>query len=569
MAAIRISLAQINTIVGDIAGNSKRIVNYIKKAKNLRSDIVVFPELTLSGYPPEDLLLKPHFNQKNIHYLTQIKEATDSILAIVGLPLPEQASLFNACAFLYNKKILGFYRKICLPNYGVFDEMRYFKPGGKIVILDFTEDIKIGVNICEDIWVADGPDKYQSTQGQANIIINISASPYHAQKLHERERLLSQRAKEDAAFVVYCNLVGGQDELVFDGASMAFATDGSLIARARQFEEDLLTFDLDCATSRLKLKPAGLKPELSLEHIRTSHVLRKRAAVKNRIEKPFSPIEEIYSALMLGLRDYVYKNGFKQVILGLSGGIDSAAAATIAVDALGKNNVKAISMPSAYSSEGTKADALKLAKSLGIELHVLPIDNILKHYLTLLRRPFGNKKRDITEENLQARIRGTILMAFSNKFNYLVVTTGNKSELSTGYCTLYGDTAGGFALLKDVPKMMVYKLCRFRNEKAGKKLIPESIFERVPTAELKKDQTDQDTLPAYPVLDEIIDEYIEKDNSAAEIIKKGFEKTLVRRVVAMIDRSEYKRRQYAVGVKITPKSFGRDRRMPITNRFVE
>ena len=537
MNNIRVSLAQINTTVGDLAGNSEKIIQYIDKARELNSDIVVFPELALSGYPPEDLLLKPHFITKNRQYLNKIIEQTESIFVIVGFPYQEKGKLYNAAALINNKKLVGIYKKIFLPNYGVFDEVRYFSPGDECPVINFGKGRKIGINICEDIWHSEGPQRAQAAYGKAKIIINISASPYHMNKLDLRQTVLRKIAGENKTFVFYCNSAGAQDELVFDGASMVYDDKGRLIARAKQFEEDLLTVDIDCAT--------------------------------NRIERNFSLLEEVYSALVLGFSDYVKKNGFKKIVLGLSGGIDSALVAALAVDALGKDNVVALTMPSKYSSSRTLNDAKKLAKNLGIKLYVIPIKKLHKAYLETFSGPFKGTKPNITEENIQARIRGNILMAFSNKFGWLVVTTGNKSELSVGYCTLYGDTAGGFALIKDIPKTLVYKLSEYKNKKEGKELIPKSIFVRPPTAELKKNQTDQDTLPPYGELDKIIDEYVEKDRSLASIVKTGIEKDVAKKIISMIDRNEYKRRQSPMGIKITSKSFGRDRRMPITNKFYE
>ncbi|MEW6008756.1 MAG: NAD+ synthase [Candidatus Omnitrophota bacterium] len=566
MKTLRITLAQINSAVGDINGNCQKIINCINKAKTFKSDLIVFPELALSGYPPEDLLLRPKFIQTNRQYLEEVIKATDSIFAIVGFPYFYKYKLFNAAAIIYQKKLIGVYKKMHLPNYGVFDEMRYFKPGDKALVLEFSKGLKIGVNICEDIWQEKGPAQIQSQAGKAKIIINISSSPYFAQKLALRQNLLSKRAKENRCFIAYCNLVGGQDELVFDGASMVFDAKGKLIAQAKQFQEDLLTVDIDIAS--LTSATRSFRKNLPLEYVNIrAKINDKPNTFFSRKEKTLGRLEEIYAALVLGLKDYCGKNGFRQVVLGLSGGIDSALVVTIAVDALDRDNVVAISMPSMYSSEGTKSDAKKIADNLGIKLHIIPIDSLYKEYLASLRKPFAKTKSNIAEENIQARIRGNILMAFSNKFGSLVVTTGNKSELSTGYCTLYGDTAGGFAILKDVPKTLVYKLARFRNK--IEEVIPESIFKRAPSAELKRNQTDQDTLPAYSTLDAIIDLYIEKDKSISDIIKRGFNKNLVKRTASMIDKSEYKRRQYAVGVKITPKAFGRDRRMPITNMFKE
>lgn len=572
MKILRVALGQINTIVGDIKGNSAKIIGYIKAAKALQADIIVFPELAVSGYPPEDLLLRLKFIQECNKALKKIVAATDGIIAIVGLPLLEKKNVFNAAAVIHNNKILGFYKKIHLPNYGVFDEMRYFAPGDTATVISLRPNFRIGINICEDIWHPDWPLRGQCALGRARLIINISSSPYFAQKLSLRQNLLSLRAKENKAFVFYCNLVGGQDELVFDGASMAFSPSGKLIARARQFKEDLLIVDLDSSCPDLKVNRASEKFDVEnrIRNIKVPFQARnKTIPVLRRTERASTPLEEIYSALVLGLKDYCYKNSFKRVVLGLSGGIDSALVAAIVVDALGRENCFALSMPSMYSSKGTKSDAKLIAQNLGIKSWVIPINSIYKKYLEVLKPVFDDKKRDITEENIQARIRGNILMAFSNKFGSLVVTTGNKSELSVGYCTLYGDTVGGFALIKDVPKTLVYKLAEYRNELSRSKLFPETVFKRPPSAELKKNQKDQDSLPAYSILDEIVDAYIEKDKAVSEIVKKGINRNTACRVASMIDNSEYKRRQYAVGVKITPKAFGRDRRMPITNRFVE
>lgn len=563
----RICLAQINTTVGDIEGNSKKIIEYINKAKWISADIVVFPELSLCGYPPEDLLLKPHFIKRNEKYLKRVIRSSDSIFSVVGFPYQHQGKLFNGAALIYNRKLYGVYKKVYLPNYGVFDEMRYFKPGGTYPVITLADGIRIGVNICEDIWYPDGPQRTQAIVGKANIIINISSSPYYAQKINTRQKTLSQRARENSAFIFYCNSVGGQDELVFDGASMVFDRNGRVIARAKQFEEDFLIVDVDYSNFGIDTRQ---KKSKDVEYINMPFVSRAKDSFKpRRIEQLLKPLDEIYMALTVGLRDYVTKNGFKKIVLGLSGGIDSALVAALACDALGQENVIAVSLPSMYSSKGTKLDAKRLAKNLGIKLLVIPINNIYKGYLKTLTKPLRGTKSNITEENIQARIRGNLLMALSNKFGWLVVTTGNKSELSVGYCTLYGDTAGGFALIKDVPKTVVYKLAQFRNAKEKKEFIPKNIFLRAPSAELKKGQTDQDTLPPYPKLDKIIDAYIERDKSASWIIDKGLSKQVVKNIISMIDRNEYKRRQSPIGIKITPKAFGKDRRMPITNKFYE
>jgi len=572
MKNLRICLAQINPIVGDLKGNSKKIISFIGEARNRKADIVVFPELCLSGYPPEDLLLKPHFIRDNETELNKIIRASKSIFSIVGFPYLDKGRLFNAAAMINNGRLVDVYKKVFLPNYGVFDEKRYFTNGETCNVVDFGSEFRIGVNICEDIWHADGPQRIQALQGGARAIINISASPYHSGKIEEREVELSRRAKENHAYIFYCNLTGAQDELVFDGGSLVFDNKGRLLARAKQFSEDLLSVDLSLDYLKfalpIKRKACTCLPISSLKVSSLPEIKEKEwISTENRIEDKLKLPDEIYSALVMGAKDYVLKNNFKKVVLGLSGGIDSALTAVLAVDALGKDNVIALTMPSEFSSAGTKNDAKEVAKRLGIKLISVPIGNIYKKYLSSLKNPFKGYKLNITEENIQARIRGNLLMAFSNKFGWLVLTTGNKSEISTGYCTLYGDMAGGFAVLKDVPKGLVYELSRFRNTQGKKAVIPESVFTRPPTAELRKGQKDQDTLPPYPLLDKIIDLYIEKDMSLEEIVKKGLNRKIVTKVVSMIDGNEYKRRQAPPGIKITPKAFGRDRRMPITNHF--
>lgn len=538
---MKIALAQINTTVGDIAGNADKIISYIKRARDENADIVVFPELALSGYPPEDLLLKKSFLKKNKTYLERIIDGSGSIFVVVGFPDYDKRGTFNAAALIYDKRLIDIYRKIILPNYGVFDEKRYFQPGGMVPVIPFGKSIKFAVNICEDIWHPWGPHRTAALSGKAKLIINISASPYHAGKILERQRMLKDRAVKNRIFVSYCNLVGGQDELVFDGGSLIFSPHGELIARARQFEEDFIVADLD--------------------------ISQKGKKSKARTQRLLEPVEEVYNALVLGLRDYVHKNGFKKVVFGLSGGIDSSLTAAISCDALGRDNVIALSMPSRFTSAQTMRDTKKLADNLKIKLIILPIDKIFRSYLLTLKKGFKGKRPDVTEENLQARIRGGILMAFSNKFGWLVVATGNKSEVSVGYCTLYGDTVGGFGVIKDVPKTLVYRLAEYINKKANFDAIPKSVIARAPTAELRFGQKDQDILPPYPMLDRILDAYVQKDRSKDDIIKLGFNKKIVNKVISMVDRNEYKRRQSPPGVKITPKAFGKDRRMPIVNRF--
>ena len=537
---MRLAIAQINATVGAVRANADKIINYILKAQDGRADIVIFPELALCGYPPEDLLFKESFLSDNRTHLRRVIDASRNIFTVVGFPEYKGGARYNAAALIYNKNLIGIYRKITLPNYGVFDEKRYFKSGNEVPVIPFTEGARLSVNICEDIWHPQGPQKIAASLGKAKIIINISASPFHAGKMLQREKMLKERAVRNSVFVCYCNLVGGQDELIFDGGSLMVGPNGDVIARAKQFEEDLLIADLDTKSSK---KSIGRK------------------------ERPLVLHEEVYSALGLGLRDYVVKNNFKKVVLGLSGGIDSALAAAISCDSLGRENVIGLSMPSKFTSKGTKRVTRKLAENLGIRLITLPIGRVYKTYMAVFKQMFEGRKRDITEENLQARIRGNILMAFSNKFGWLVVTTGNKSEISVGYCTIYGDMAGGFAVIKDIPKTMVYKLARLVNRKAGFDLIPNFIIDRAPTAELKYGQKDRDVLPPYSMLDGILDAYVEKDKSKEDIVRLGFNKKIVDKVISMVDKNEYKRRQSPPGVKIRPKAFGRDRRMPIVNKF--
>ena len=537
---MRIGLAQINTTVGAIKDNADKIIGYIQKAQKRGAEIVVFPELALSGYPPEDLLLKEDFLDKCKLELKRIIKASKSIFTVVGFPHYEKNCVFNAAALIYDGKLIDVYKKIILPNYGVFDERRYFCPGGTIPIIPFGKNMKIGISICEDIWHPVGPHTMAAKEGKAKVIINISASPYHKGKILERQKMLKKTALKNKIFICYANLTGGQDELVFDGGSLIFGPDGTLLARAKQFEEELLLADLDV-----------MKPKYSI----------------GRVHNLLKPLEEIYKALALGVKDYVGKNGFKKVVLGLSGGIDSALTAKICCDALGSENVVGVSMPSKFTSKETKKDASDLANTFGIKLITMPIKSIYSTYLADLKKEFKNKKSNIAEENLQARIRGNLLMALSNKFGWLVVSTGNKSEISVGYCTLYGDMVGGFAVLKDVPKTMVYELARYVNKMEQCECISQSIIKRPPTAELKKGQKDQDTLPPYNTLDKILDLYIEHDMSREDIIKSGFKKKTVNKIISMVDKNEYKRRQSPPGVKITPKAFGKDRRMPITSVF--
>jgi NAD+ synthase (glutamine-hydrolysing) len=540
-STLRIAIAQINSIVGDLEGNSRKIIQFARMADEAEADIVCFPELALTGYPPEDLLLKNKFVVDNLKSLKQLSKAINNITVITGFVDKLGPCLYNAAAIISGEKVRGVYHKMLLPNYGVFDEKRYFSVGKKPLVWRLGS-LTFGVNICEDIWFDHGPAKLQAAKG-AKLILNINASPYHMGKIKERERVLRKQAKSNRLIIAYTNLVGGQDELVFDGQSMVIDSSGKVLARAESFKEDLLILDLPLPGPEVKPRPTF--PRIQV--------------------KKLGEAEEVYRALTLGLRDYVSKNGFQKVLIGLSGGIDSALVAALAADALGADNVRCVFMPSRFSSLDSKEDAGALAKNLGITLLDIPIEEMFKSYLSALDPHFAGKEKNIAEENLQARIRGNILMALSNKFGWIVLTTGNKSEMSTGYATLYGDMAGGFAVIKDVPKGLVYKLCHYRN--SLNKVIPERIFTKAPTAELKENQKDSDTLGSYDVLDKILKAYVEEDKDASKIASAGFPKELVTRVLNMVDKSEYKRRQSPPGIKITPKSFGRDRRMPITNRY--
>lgn len=571
-SALRLAMAQINVVVGDIDGNADRISQWIDRAREIHADVVTFPELAVTGYPPEDLLLKPQFIDANLAALQKIVSRTRDITAIVGF-VDRRDDIFNAAAVAHDGKMVAVCHKMYLPNYGVFDEFRYFQPGSRSPVLRIGK-ATIGISICEDIWYPDGPVSDQTLFGGAEIIINISSSPYHAGKRHARERMLATRAADITAIVAYNNLVGGQDELVFDGDSLVFDQLGSLIARGKQFDEDLVVVDLDVeSVFRQRLHDPRRRQQKTTENAATDIVhIAARKYERSPIEpvvraEPLPDEAEIYKALVVGTRDYVVKNGFRKVVLGLSGGIDSALTACIAVDALGKENVVGVMMPSEFSSAGSVEDSKQLGKNLGIELIAIPITDVFESYKRSLKVSFRDAKPDATEENLQARIRGNYLMSLSNKFGWLVLSTGNKSEISTGYCTLYGDMAGGFAVLKDVMKTTVYRLSDYYNRVAGGERLPRVIIEKAPSAELRPDQFDTDSLPPYEVLDPILKAYVEEDRSLSEMIAMGFDEQLVSRVIRMVDSNEYKRRQAAPGVKITPRAFGRDRRMPITNRF--
>ncbi|HET92328.1 MAG TPA: NAD+ synthase [Chloroflexi bacterium] len=570
MPKLRLALAQINTTVGDMVGNVNKIITYLERARELAADLVAFPELTVTGYPPEDLLLKPAFIAANREAVEEIRAATAGLTAVVGFADVDD-DVYNAAAVLHDGTLAGVYRKHYLPTYGVFDEDRTFRAGeGSPLFL--LRDVVIGISVCEDMWYPQGPPQVQAHAG-AQLLINISASPYHAGKGAGRERMLATRAADNVAIVAFCNLVGGQDELVFDGSSLVFDERGELIARGEQFEEDFVFIDVDVGSVfRQRLHDPRLRKEQSPNVARIPLPALERPGSypdlpSSPIAEPLPRREEIYRALVLGTRDYVHKNGFRQAVIGLSGGLDSALVTCVAADALGPENVTGVAMPSRYSAQMSETDAARLADNLDINFLVIPIERAFQAYLDTLAEPFAGQETDVTEENLQARIRGNLLMALSNKFGWLVLTTGNKSEMSVGYATLYGDMAGGFAVLKDVPKTLVYELAYWRNEQNGSPVIPERTLTRAPSAELRPHQKDTDSLPPYEVLDPILEAYVEEDRSADEIVALGFKRPLVERVARMVDRNEYKRRQAPPGVRITHRAFGKDRRLPITNKF--
>ncbi len=552
---LRFAISQIDCTVGDFRGNSGKIRGHILDARALGAEIIAFPELALTGYPPEDLLLKNNFIDDNLKALEKVAASTGDIVAIVGFVDRKRGGIYNSAAVLHRGKVVGVCHKALLPNYGVFDEKRYFRPGEGSPLFKYGE-VAFGVNICEDIWHEEGPLKLQAASG-ASLIISVNASPYYMNRIKEREGMVRRRARTNGAAIAYVNLIGGQDELVFDGRSMISDADGKIIARSPAFREDLTVVDIPLKTKR-KISGRAIV-------IRKDPGHRAGGTIHAKKIDSMGPMEEVYEALALGLKDYARKNGFKRTVIGLSGGIDSSLVAAIAVDSLGSQNVTGVYMPTRYSSEASETDAKTLASKLGIEFMILSIDHLYKIYLMTLEPKFSGRRRDLTEENVQARIRGNIMMALSNKFGWLVLTTGNKSEMSTGFATLYGDMAGGLAVIKDVPKTIVYRLARYRNSVSG--VIPESVIKKEPTAELRPGQKDRDTLPPYPVLDRILKAYIEEDRGIDEIIARGFDSETVKKVVSMVDRSEYKRRQSPPGIKITPKAFGRDRRMPVTNRY--
>jgi len=569
----RVGLAQINPTVGDFDGNVRKIVEGMEHARRLGCRLVAFPELAITGYPPEDLLFKQAFIEANLRALDQVTRVSRGLTAVVGF-VDKQDDIFNAAAILHDGARVGVYHKQYLPNYGVFDENRYFQAGTETPVFE-CGDATFAVNICEDIWYPSGPTRRQALAG-AELVVTINGSPFHAGKAQHRETMLATRAADDLVCVAFVNMVGGQDELVFDGGSVIFNERAELMARGRAFAQDFVVADVDLdAVFHARLRDARRRQEKLGAHDAVSRVVLPACpampapAVTPAIAAPLGRVDEVFQALVLGTRDYVQKSGFARVVIGLSGGIDSALVAAVAVEALGRDNVVGVTMPSPYSSAGTRSDAQRVAKNLGIEFMKLPITGVFQQFKRALAQPFKGLPQDVAEENIQARIRGTLLMALSNKFGWLVLTTGNKSEIGVGYSTLYGDMAGGFAVIKDVPKTLVYELAAHVNARAGRALVPQSIIERAPSAELRPDQKDQDSLPPYPELDAILRAYVEEDRSVSELAALGFDPDIAAKVARMVDRNEYKRRQGPIGVKITPRAFGRDWRLPLVNRFRE
>jgi NAD+ synthase (glutamine-hydrolysing) len=573
---LRVALAQIDSTVGDLAGNAARMVEWIDRARDAGADLIVFPELAVPGYPPEDLLLKPSFIRDNLRYRDRVVAASRGI-AVVGGFVDLDVDIYNAAFFAHDGRMRGVYHKVYLPNYGVFDEERYFQRGRRSPIFELG-GVRIGVSICEDAWYPTGPISLQAAHG-AELLVNINGSPYHRGKRRSRETMIATRAMDSRAFLAWVNTVGGQDELVFDGNSVVFGPEGELLAHAPSFREDLLVADLDIGSvfggrlhdTRLRKEaegPVHFDLEVSEITVTEQAAPRPPGPRLGPVTEPLGGAAEVYAALVTGTRDYVRKSGaFETVLLGLSGGIDSSLTACVAVDALGTDHVVGVLMPSRYTSRASLEDAGQLAEALGIRTFELPIERPREALTETLAEAFAGLAPGLTEENLQARIRGVLLMALSNKFGWMVLTTGNKSEVATGYSTLYGDMAGGFAVLKDIPKTLVYELARYRNA-GGAPVIPARVLEKPPSAELRENQRDQDSLPPYEELDPILEGYVEDDRSFEELVAAGHDPETVRRVILLVDRSEYKRRQGPPGVKITPRAFGRDRRMPITNRYL-
>jgi NAD+ synthase (glutamine-hydrolysing) len=555
---LRIALAQVNPIVGNIEANKAKISQQYLASEAAGCDLVMFPELSVTGYPPEDLVLKAGFVAENHKAIAALAPITGTCVAVVGFVDGSTATgLFNAAAVISNGIVRDVYRKQLLPNYSVFDEQRYFLPGDEFALYQIG-GVHVGVTICEDIWEANGPVRQQARAGAA-LNVNINGSPYHRGKIGERAQMISKRARDNECAIAYVNQVCGQDELVFDGGSMVFDSAGELVGRSPQFVEDLLIVDVEVAAS---------KPKRGTRVVAITKTPRSvQPVVTNQIVQEATDLEQIFGALVLGTRDYVQKNGFTNVVIGLSGGIDSALVAAIAVEALGAQHVHGVSMPSRYSSEGSRTDAAELAAALGVDIQTISIEPAFEAYLSMTAPSFAGKSADLTEENLQSRVRGTTLMALSNKFGWMVLTTGNKSELAVGYFTLYGDSVGGFAVIKDLLKTTVYDLCRYINQRNGREIISEAVITKPPSAELRPDQRDDQSLPPYEVLDPILEMYVEQDRTATDIIAMGFDEALVRRIAQLVDTNEYKRRQGAPGVRVSAKAFGKDRRLPITNGY--
>jgi NAD+ synthase (glutamine-hydrolysing) len=571
---VRLALVQINPVVGDLDGNRQLILERLAEAKSHAADLVLFPELAVTGYPPEDLLLRPGFVRAAEECVTRIAREARGTTILVGAPHFDR-DLFNACYVCSGGEVKAVYRKRFLPNYGVFDEDRYFAPGRDLILLEHGKTL-VGLTVCEDMWQP-GPPATDLALAGAELLVNISASPFYVGRDREREEMFVTRARDNSCFIAFCNTVGGQDELIFDGHSCVIDDEGTVLARAPGFEESLLVVDVDPkevigrrlrdVRRRALAREREETPPVDIIHVGAPGPSSNGSKATGEVTPFVDELEQMRLALELGLHDYVEKNGFRDIVVGISGGIDSAVTAALATEALGADRVHCVSMPSRYSSEGTRTDARRLAESLGSSFAELPIGEIVDAFTRALAGPFEGREPDLTEENIQARARGVLLMALSNKFGWMLVATGNKSELSVGYATLYGDMAGGFALLKDVYKTDVFRLARYLNERAGKELIPQSIIDRAPSAELRDNQLDEDSLPPYPKLDEVLEQYVEHDRTLEELSADGFDRDIVERAVAMIDRAEYKRRQAPPGVKLRPKAFGRDRRTPITNRW--
>jgi len=569
VSSLRVALCQLDAVVGDVDGNVDKILGALATAEDCLADIAVFPELAVTGYPPEDLLLKPSFVAASVRGLEAVAAASGRCAAVVGY-VEADRDLHNSAAVCAGGAVHGVWRKELLPNYGVFDEQRWFVPGTGDTPLFIVRGVRVGVTICEDAWSPSGPIARLSAGG-AELVVSCNASPFRAGAVREREQMLATRALDSSCAVAYVNLVGGQDELVFDGASMLVDASGMVVASAAQFTEETLVCDVLMRPAYRKrvVDPRGRTRALSMATVTVTpaEALPRHGRRPGTLATRLAPADEVYAALVLGTRDYVRKSGFSDVVLGLSGGVDSALVATIAVDALGAGHVHGVAMPSRFSSPGSLDDASLLAANLGIELLTFPIETVHAALLDLLAPEFAGRPPDLAEENLQARVRGTLLMGLSNKLGWMVLTTGNKSEMAVGYATLYGDMAGGYAVVKDVPKTLVYELCAARNARAGRELVPRSIIDKAPSAELRPGQRDVDSLPPYDVLDPILEGYVEQDLSIADLVELGHDEQTVAAVVSLVDRSEYKRRQAPPGIRVTSRAFGKDRRMPVTNRF--